>query len=357
MLSIALAGCGGGGSNVIAIVNGDPITRDDFVEGMQLKSNVNVIVVPQQLQAANGQIGVQQYSGQVADGTVGFQTLKELVNQRLILQLAAEQGVSPSKADVEAEIEYRKKENPNFLKQAQANGFSLDFLRSNLTTQLAQEKIITRGITITAADVDKFIKDNPKEFITPASVEVLFILAKDAKDRDLVDQELKSGQSFEVVAQHYSADPNGAKNNYHLLSPSGTSYVKDYAPAVQKILNGLAEQQQSEWYPEGTQYIKFFLRKKVKDEPITIDDVIRRKVQRALAMDEGKKSIDFANQVLNKLKAAKVDVKIDAFKLPFEQYLDGLKAQGKAEAAAGSGTTGTTGGTGGTAGTTDTTGK
>lgn len=330
LATLAVAGCGGGGSNVVAIVNGDPISKDEFVEGMQLKSNVNVIVVPSQLQAANGQIGVQQYMGAVTDGTIGFQTLKELINQRLVLQMASEQGVSPSKADVEAEIEFRKKENPNFLKQAQAAGFSLDFLRSSLMAQLAQEKIVTRGINITPADIDGYIKNNPKDFVNPESVEVIFILAKDAKDRDLVDQELKSGQNFEVVAQHYSADPNGAKNSYHLLSPSGGSLLKDYAPAVQKILQGMAEQQQSEWFPEGNQFVKFFLKKRVKETPVTIDDVIREKVRRKLAMVEGGKGIDFDTQVLNKLKESKIDVKIDAFKLPFEQYIDGLKAQGKA---------------------------
>jgi parvulin-like peptidyl-prolyl isomerase len=324
--ALVLAGCGGGaGGGAVAVVNGKPILREDFIRTMQLKSQATVIVDPGRLQTQGGSIPQQQYTGVIADGTVGFQTLKAMINDKIVLELAEKAKVLPTNDEINKEIEARKAENPNYLKQATGAGFTLEYLRTQLMVALAQEKFITAGITITDAQVDEYIKANPKMFVEPATAELLYIVAKDDTDRKAADSDLKGGQSFEDVARRYSADPNAAANQYRYIAPNGTIMIDAMPPAIQEIAKKTDESKQTDWMAQQGGYVKFFMRKKTAEKKMNIDDKIKAKVRRQLALEEGSKSIDLAKQVIEALKDSKVEINIDEYKIPFEKYIDGLR--------------------------------
>jgi foldase protein PrsA len=325
LAAIALAGCGGSKGGAFANVNGDSIGKDEFFKAMELKTSATVTVDPQGLRSNGNQVPIQAYAGTISDGNIGFETLKELVNQKLILQLAAEQNVSPTTAEVEQEIENQKKDDPDFLKKLTARGFSLDFIRTTILGGLAQEKVITKGIKISDKQVDDYIAAHPDSFVNPERVKLLYIVAKDKKDRDTIDSELASGKQFVVVASQYSAD-HAAAPGYQLLA-NGSDAVPAYEPKIQEIIKSTGEGKQSIWYPQGPGFVKFMVVQKTPSTKIPIDANIKRKVGRRLALDDGNKAIDFTKEVTNKLKTAKVEVQDEAMKGLWEQYMKQLKSE------------------------------
>jgi len=331
LAALILVGCGGGskGGNTVAVVNGDSISRDEFYKAMELKSDATVYVVPQQLQMQGSQIPPQAYTGRIANGNVGFDTLKGLVDQKITLQLAADQGLTPTKADIDAEIDRQRKENPEVLKQLTSNGYSLDYIRKNVEVALAQEKLVTKGITITPADVDDYIKRNPEDplYYTSEGILLMYIVAQDAKARDTIDKELATGKQFSLVAAQYTADRSSAVRNYHLygngVEPFPMSQVE---PKVAAIVKKMSEGQQSAWYPQGQGFVKFYLERRTPASKKTVDASIREKIRRALALAEGAKAIDINKQKIEKLKDAKVTINEDALKVYWDQYMKELKA-------------------------------
>ncbi len=335
--ALAIVGCGGskGGGSIVATVGPDQITKDDLYRAMEFKTSATVIVDPQRLQTTGSAVPVQPLTANITDGTIGFQTLKELVNQKVIMQVAEEQGVAPTKDEIQQEITNRDKEQPGFLKDLGSKGISLDYVRNTFAIQLVQYKLITKGIKISDKEIDDYIKEDKTKpdmqrnslLYVPERVALQYIVAKDKKDRDTIDAELTSGKSFEVVARLYSADQTAMGVGYRLLA-NGSDVTGAYPPKIQDIIKTMGEGgKSSTWYPQGAGFVKFFLERKIPSQEKTADADVRRQISRGLAMQQGSKAIDLEKQLLAKLKSAKIVVTDEAFKAAWDAYDKQLKTQ------------------------------
>lgn len=334
---MAIVGCGGskGGGAIIATVGPDQITKDDLYRAMEFKTSATVIVDPQRLQSAGSSVPVQPLTANITDGTIGFQTLKELVNQKVIMQLAEEQGVAPTKDEIQQEITNRDKQQPGFLKDLGSKGISLDYIRNTFAIQLVQYKLITKGIKISDKEIDDYIKDDKTKpemqrnslLYVPERVALEYIVAKDANDKKTIDAELTSGKQFVVVATQYSADQTAAQIGYRLLA-NGSDVTGAYPPKIQEIIKSMGDGgKTSGWYPQGAGFVKFYLERKIAAQEKTPDADVRRQIARGLAMQQGSKAIDLDKQLLAKLKAAKIVVTDEAFKAAWDAYDKQLKTQ------------------------------
>src|SRR5512132_2013253 len=87
----ALGGCRGENSEILATVNGDSITVDTFNKYLGVKTSCRVIV-----------------QGQVVDlpvaDTLAFQAMQDLVSRAVLEQMAKDEGVQPTPAQIESEI-------------------------------------------------------------------------------------------------------------------------------------------------------------------------------------------------------------------------------------------------------------
>ncbi|HWA83875.1 MAG TPA: hypothetical protein VG820_10595, partial [Fimbriimonadaceae bacterium] len=191
--SLALvAGCKKG-EPLVAVVNGHQITESEFYHYLELKPQVQVVVDPAGLQSgSDGRLAKQPYNGQVL-ASLGMQGLKDLVDETLVMQMASDDGVSPTEDDITNELNDRTKENPNFVRDLMNAGYTLTMVRKELALQLAQYNLTTKGITVTDAEVDKYITDHPNEFVIPETVDLTWVLVPDEKTKKLADADLKSG--------------------------------------------------------------------------------------------------------------------------------------------------------------------
>lgn len=322
-LVLGMAGCGKGG-DVIAVVNGESITMEDYYKYLEFKPDVRVVT----------NSGVATLP---PEGTLGFQAMQDLIGQKVTMQLAKDNNIYPSDADVTKELEFKKKLNPNFLPTLTSRGYTFDMIRQSITLDLIRERMLTSGINITEADVNKYVKENPSEFIEPERVDISYILVQDKPTQVKVNQELAAGQSFTQVALRYSAAPDVKTTNGKLQDKAtgGPPAVDSLPQNVQTAIKNFKGGETTDWITLVDGYAKFYVAKKMPQRAIVMDDTKKLFLQRLLAQRKGAEGKDINRQVLAKLKDSKVDVRKTSFQAPWKEAYRRFMVENKLESITG----------------------
>ncbi len=312
LLSACNRGGGGGGSDTVAVVNGERISTEDYNRYMTQLAQVRVTT----------QQGI--VPAPVAGGTIGFQALEDMIRRQALLQLAKEEGVYPTDADVENEMKYQTSRRADFLTRlTKEQGLSLDTIKNELRIQLAQEKLVTKGITVSDDQVDRYIKANPNEFREPKRVSLLWISVKDPAKKKQVDDALASSQPFGAVAEQFSEAPNARATKAHFT----TDIYDSFSAPLKKLVDATSENRATDWVQDpGGQSLKFFVERKTEARNIEITPVIKETVKRKIALVRGQKGSDLNRKLQTKILAAKVDVPNKALGTTWKTAIDAARA-------------------------------
>ncbi|MFZ4507399.1 MAG: SurA N-terminal domain-containing protein [Fimbriimonas sp.] len=315
------AGCGGKSEGNIAIVNGEAITSEEFNNYLQRKPIVQVL----------GPRGPSE--AQVA-APLGFQALRDMVNRRILTQLAKDDNVYPTSADIEAELSFQTKRRPNFVRDLTDAGMTLTMIKQDLTLDLCRERILSKGVTLTDADVDKYIKENPKAFMDPELADLYWIVLTDKNKIAEVDRQLGAGQPFALVATRFSAQPDARASQGRYPERR----VDSMPDRLQKLIRATPEGRQTAWLQDGQNQVKFYVEKKTPGRKIEIDDTIRTLVKRQLAVQRGTQANDLPKRMRDKLKAANITIELVQLRDPWKKAFDSLKEEDAARTATGTAT-------------------
>ena len=329
-----LAGCGNGGGGTVAKVDGSPITMDEYRQAMEFRSAVQVRVpeglVLGILQAAQAdQLGnvVNQVVPMEVAGSVGFQALQDLVNQEVLFLLAKEENIQVTTEDIEAEIKFQRELDPNFLQRYQNMGMNMGMIRERVRISLVEERLLTKGITVTMDEVDRFIADNPQQFTEPANAQLRWILVPTA-DRARVDAELATGQDFSVVARQFSRAPNAVQlEGRYTPGPVPIAQLpQEIRPRVVAAQAGAV----TDWIPDGQGNIaKFLIEQKSPERKVELTEPRRKLLQRAIARDKGARAKDLGQRLADKrnqlIKDAKIVVEYDALEEQWKNFEEAVK--------------------------------
>ncbi len=210
-------------ANVAAAVNGRSITYAE----MEKQYNVQF---PQAGSSAAADDGVQINK---------LETLRAMIDQEIMMQRAEKQSLLAPEADVEAE--FNKLKSPytqeDFQKQLTAKKMTPEDLKSDIRKKLSIEKVINKEITskinITEKDISDFYAANRASFnLAEPTVHLAQILVTpnpEAEFRNLkndkaqnddqarrkiqnIEQRVRNGEDFSMLAQNYSEDPGSASN-------------------------------------------------------------------------------------------------------------------------------------------------
>lgn len=308
---MVLSGCHGSPATSAAtsaeanavLVNGEAISLTDFYQHMAVKQTATVMT-------RNGP------SEQRLVGSLGLQSIQEVVDQKLLLQMAKDQGVLPTEADIDAELKFQKDLRPDYVTVLQEQGLTMELIRHELLISLARNHLIMKGVTVDASDVDKYIKDHPEKFSDPEKATLLYIQVSSDTDKAVVDKALASGQSFGAVAQNFSRAPR-AKETGGLY---GTDIVSQMAPPLQDLVKVTPVGHASPWITNSNSFFKFFVGKKTAATPNTPNAPQREMVRRTIALEKGELKNDFDRTFLEKLHQAKVDVAVPFLKEPWKKW-------------------------------------
>jgi len=168
-----------------------------------------------------------------------LEVLRSMVDNEIMLQRAEKLGLMATDSDVDAKqtelkAPYTQEE---FLKQLKAKNMTLDDLKTQLRRDLSIQKLfnkeITSHITITDKDVSDFYAANKASFnlaepqihltrilVTPAPDPNVRNLKADKAQSDdqarkkvtMIENRLRNGEDFGLLAQSYSEDPTSAPN-------------------------------------------------------------------------------------------------------------------------------------------------
>lgn len=325
-------GCGGGGGDdtIIAVINGEKVTKSQYLKKLETMSSVRAVNPPQNPlqpgQAGEVQI-VEPLSGQA---------LTKIIDEILTLQTAKDEGVLPSKEDVDREQALMEQLNPNYVKNLKSLGFTLEDIRRQLMVRLAERNLLVRGIPKkTLADAKQYIAEHPEEFTVPAQVRLRWIVLEDPNLRDDVDRELASGITFGAVAGKYSTAANARAENGAFPPGRGAQPTPQPIPdtpnnpfweAVLKTPKGRV----SNWIELPStggrkSYVKLLVEDKTEKTVRKLSPAEEEMVRRALEEREARDVNDLTDLYLKKLLNAKVEVNVPYLKATWEQQLTMIK--------------------------------
>lgn len=309
LATTAIVGCGK--TDNFVTVNGEAVSKDDYIAYLERKNTVRI-------RTNQGLIDTQ-----VAE-PLSFQALRDLVNRKALQQLAKDEGVYPGTPEIEAELAFREKLNKGYLVKLQKEqGLTLQQIKNEVVIDLCQFRLITKGVKITDAQVDVFIKKNPTMFEKPRTADLLWVAVDSAKEQQTVDSELAAGQTFATVAMRYSKAPKARETRG--MFPVNT--YDQFPEALKKLVDSTAENQATGWVQEGNQRLKFFIMKKNAAEKVAIDDVMKERVRRQLALKKGAEGVDLNAKLLAKLKSANVSIGRSDLKTLWDNAVKNLKAE------------------------------
>jgi parvulin-like peptidyl-prolyl isomerase len=192
-----LLGAGGGfwvgramaahATRIVATVNGAEMTSEQFIHRLETAAT----------------------SGPA--GPMGTVVLHKLINEALILQFAAKQGVSPTQEQIDARYA-QVSAQPDFTERLTRSHETEADAKHEIEVNLAQQDVWARGVDVTDAEVHSYYdaltsKTNPRApYYHPETVTVAIIVNDDPKQIDKAINDLHQGGSFAAVARAYSKD-------------------------------------------------------------------------------------------------------------------------------------------------------
>lgn len=175
---------------VVVKVNGVPITQAQFTHRLEVAAGANV--------------------------------LNQMIAEEVQLQFAKKLDAYPTDAEVETKLQEARKD-PDFARNLAVTHQTEDDIRHNLRVRLAQTSPLTKGVTVSDAEVRAYYeantdKTNPKaRYYVPEAVTIAIIVTPQEAQAKQALGELAHGKPFEEVVRMFSKDRSAA--NGGVLSP------------------------------------------------------------------------------------------------------------------------------------------
>lgn len=196
-----------------------------------------------------------------------LQLLNQMINDRILLEMAGQAGLTASDAEVDVKFnefksQYTAEQFQNVLKQQK---LSVDEVKNEMRKSITIDKLVNKEITskisVSEAEIKAFYEKNKESFNLPETYHIAHILVTpvadpeinnlkkdDAKTLDEARQkvsrllrDIQGGQDFATVARDYSEDPSsapaGGDLNFQSLENLNNSDPK-LAQAVKKLKTG-----------------------------------------------------------------------------------------------------------------------
>jgi len=169
----------------MATVNGDPITPNDWVSSLK--------------------------------AFWGGEALRELIEERLLIQEAHRLGINLTGAEIDRRIAQMKAEYPNeaaFRAMLTKRGIALNTLRREIKREILLLKIVDRQAKITDEDVAEYYQAHLTEFSKPTRVDLYGITTDDLRTAVMAAERLLANEDFAAVAADLSVDEHAAEGGF-----------------------------------------------------------------------------------------------------------------------------------------------
>ncbi|UTX05313.1 peptidyl-prolyl cis-trans isomerase [Bacillus inaquosorum] len=211
----------------------------------------------------------------------GKSTLEDMINVRVVQQLAKKNDLKVSKSEIDREFLLIKAVNNSFYEDEHTTEKEWkDQIRYNILL----EELLTRDIDISNSEMKSFYNKNKELYQFDDSYRIRHIVVKDEEEAREVLKELEGGSSFEAVAAERSTDrytsPYGGDLGF--VTEASDNIPSAYIEEA-KTLN------EDEWSEEPIKvsngYAVIQLKEKLKARTFSYAEV-KDQIRRQIAMDQ-----------------------------------------------------------------------
>lgn len=296
----------------VATVNGTPISSSAYYHRMEFLSDMGTLVGKQYVEA-----------------TPGLMTLDRLITEQLLLQLAAKDGVTPTKDQVDQMERDALSADPMVEKDWIQTGRPLAELLETYKLQAARFNILTRGIIVTDQEVKDQYNGHLDQYTIPKRVHLKVIILSSADKEAQVDAALQSGKSFEDVAQSFSEDitKNRGGDFGDIPEANLPTYFKT---AIQGVKIGST----TAW-GEGTSqdgrifYFKALFADAAAAQVLPLDAALTDSIRKSIMIDRGSKIHDVNKELTDLRNQSKIVITNPVFSEQYNKLEGTMKDKGK----------------------------
>lgn len=271
---------------VVVTVNGTEIKGREYYSRMEIQPGLGA--------AANTGKFIQVYPG--------YLTLRLLIEEHLIIQLAQSQKVAPTTQQFDTEYKERLETNPEQFKSWLAMGFTEADMKHEVLVDMCQFLILTKGITITDFEAEKYYKEHMDKFTLPKRYQTRMIRVSDEEGKKAVDAALLGGAKFADVASSHSVDISKLNGGSMGLIADG-----EVTPTVRTALSATKKGQTTTWVTQGKEFAKFLVEDVKGIEVLQLDAKLKRGIRETLMRERGQAKNSVPMMMLDFRKKAVIE--------------------------------------------------
>jgi len=269
--------------------------------------------VPETVATVNGQaISASEYLDQV-NRRFGQDLLRSMIEQRIILQWAKEENVEPTEEQIQKQIAILKRDGSY---DDQVKILGEEGLKSEIKAMQARMNLAKKFIGVTDADLKQTYESMKQRYVHPARKQVALIINPSKSKIEGAAKKIKAGGDFDAIAAEYSSQQFAA-----FRGPIKIWVEENQAGMPPELAKAAKETKLGEisepipLAPPGspTQYA---LLKVIQDQPKANKSFnqVKDEIEEMVLFQKSQTDPEFVKKLNAKLKAAKVDIKIDQFK-------------------------------------------
>lgn len=207
----------------------------------------------------------------------GEETLRNLVDKKVITTLAKEHDISISDEDLNQELNMYKS-----IYGMQGDYLSGEEWEERVRLSLLLEELLTKDAKVDEEDLLSYYQENTELFDLPSSYHLSQIVVKTHDDAEQTIQELEEGSSFVTLAKERSLDEFSANNGGDL------GFISEDDDAMASVIEVAKEMSPGTW-SEPVQmdsgYAILYLHEKIEEKRYSFEEV-KNQVRRQIAIEQ-----------------------------------------------------------------------
>jgi foldase protein PrsA len=214
----------------------------------------------------------------------GKDVLKDMIDQKVIKEMADKYHIEVSEKDVERE--YRILQT-TYSSPSENKKTSERKWKEHIRNSLLQEEILTRDVKVSKKEMQAYFEKNKELFFIPDAYHVSHIIVKSSNEAENANKELEQGSSFSVLAMERSIEEFSANvgGDIGFLIEGEERYPSEYLQVAKKLKEGAwSDPIQVE---QGFAIVK--LEEKIKGKTYNYDEV-KQQIRREIALEQMKTS-------------------------------------------------------------------
>jgi len=284
--------------DVVAIVNGVEITKDEFIQRLRayIQSNESQMRKVSEWQKANEteEEFVQRFIPLIGKGVLEY-----MITEIIIKQKAKEQNITVKPEEIEKKIDELKPTAENLSKM----GMTIEELRQQVECQILMEKIVSKAVIVTEKEIRDYFERYKANFAKPEEIKASHIVLRTEVEAKAILSQLKAGADFAELARKESIDPITKEKGGDL----GFFSRGKMTPAFEEAAFALEAGEFSEVVetPYGYHIIKVDERKPAQEPNL---ELVREEIRKTLT--EQKTWTTRSNLLQNLREEAKIEIRL-----------------------------------------------